>query len=125
MQHPFWQHLPFLNIYESITPDILHQLYQGVLKHVVKWLWEAVGEAEIDARCRRLPPNHNIRLFMKGITQLSRVTGTEHDQISRFLLALVMDVRLPNGASTPRLVRTVRGLLDFFYLARYVCNICY
>ncbi|KJA16740.1 hypothetical protein HYPSUDRAFT_93749, partial [Hypholoma sublateritium FD-334 SS-4] len=78
-----------------------------------------IGEAEIDARCRRLPPNHNIRLFMKGITQLSRVTGTEHDQISRFLLGLVMDVRLPNGASTPRLVRTVRGLLNFLNLARY------
>lgn len=120
VQRPFWQHLPFLNIYESITPDILHQLYQGVLKHVVKWICEAVGEAEIDARCRRLPPNHNIRLFMKGITQLSRVTGTEHDQISRFLLGLVTDVRLPNGASTPRLVRTVRGLLDFLNLARYV-----
>jgi len=56
---------------------------------------------------------------MKGISHLSRVTGTEHDQISRFLLALVADVHLPDGHSNVRLVRTVCAVLDFIYLARY------
>lgn len=60
IQHPFWRHLPFLNIYRSITPDILHQLYQGNIKHLIGWLKEACGEAELDARCRRIPPNHHI-----------------------------------------------------------------
>ncbi len=119
VQEPFWKHLPFLNIYESITPDVLHQIYQGVLKHVIAWITQALGEAEIDARCRRLPPNHHIRLFMKGITHLSRVTGTEHDQIARFLLGLLMDIQLPHGCSSARLIRAVRGLLDFLNLARY------
>ncbi|KAF8808312.1 hypothetical protein BYT27DRAFT_7222947 [Phlegmacium glaucopus] len=54
-----------------------------------------------------------------GISHLSRVTGTEHDQISRFLLALVADIQLPNGHSNAQLVRTVRAVLDFIYLARY------
>lgn len=27
--HPFWQDLPYSDIYIGITPDILHQLYQG------------------------------------------------------------------------------------------------
>jgi hypothetical protein len=121
IQRPFWQHLPFVNIFRSITPDILHQLYQGNIKHLVNWLQQACGEAEINARCRRLPPNHNIRLFLKGISHLSRVTGTEHDQICRFLLGIIIDIRIPNAGrgTTGRLVRAVRGLLNFLYLAKY------
>ncbi|KAJ3553348.1 hypothetical protein NP233_g12667 [Leucocoprinus birnbaumii] len=116
---PFWKDLPFLNIYSSITPDILHQLYQGVLKHVISWLIQACGHAEVDARCRRLPMNHHIRLFMKGISSLSRVTGTEHDQICRFLLGVVNDIQILQGHSNGRLIRAVRSILDFTYLARY------
>lgn len=116
---PFWKNLPFVNIYRSITPDVLHQLYQGILKHLVAWIIAAFGAAEIDARCRRLPPNHNIRLFMKGISSLSRVTGHEHDQIARILMGLVVDIPLPDNLSSGRLVRAVRSLLDFLYLSQY------
>ncbi|KAH7903904.1 hypothetical protein BJ138DRAFT_1119934 [Hygrophoropsis aurantiaca] len=120
--HPFWEGLPFANIFESITPDILHQVYQGMIKHLIAWIKQAYGEAELDARCRRLPPNHNIRLFMKGISGLARVSGTEHNQICRFLLGIIIDIRLPNNASPVRLVRAVRALLDFLYLSQYPCH---
>ncbi|KAG1837634.1 hypothetical protein DFJ58DRAFT_718846 [Suillus subalutaceus] len=119
--HPYWEGLPFVNIFESITPDILHQLYQGLVKHLLAWLSDACGSAEIDARCRRLPPNHHIRHFMKGITTLSRLSGTEHNQICRFLLRIIIDIRLPN-MSSPQLLCAVRGLLDFLYLAQYPCH---
>jgi Plavaka transposase len=119
IQRPFWKNLPFVNVYRSITPDILHQLYQGVLKHVIGWLRTICGDAEIDARCRRLPPNHNIHLFLKGICHLSRITGTEHDQICRFLLGIIIDICLPNNRSPATLVKAIRGLLDFLSLARY------
>ncbi|KAJ7118222.1 hypothetical protein C8R44DRAFT_923423 [Mycena epipterygia] len=117
--HPFWQDLPYTNIFMSITSDVLHQLYQGIIKHLIAWLKEACGEAELDARCRRLPPNHNIRLFMKGISNLNRVTGREHDQISRFLLGIIIDVKLPGGLSSVRLVQAVQAVLDFVYSAQY------
>jgi hypothetical protein len=116
---PFWKDLPYVHIYRSITPDILHQLYQGILKHLIGWVTQMFGPLEIDARCRRLPPNHNIRHFIKGITSLSRVTGQEHDQMSRILLGLVIDAPLPDGLSNVRLIRAVRALLDFIYLAQY------
>ncbi|KAI0037826.1 hypothetical protein FA95DRAFT_1506445, partial [Auriscalpium vulgare] len=48
---PFWQDLPFTNIFLSITPDVLHQLYQGVMKHAIAWVRSAFGDDEIDARC--------------------------------------------------------------------------
>ncbi|KAJ7157665.1 hypothetical protein C8R43DRAFT_1183066 [Mycena crocata] len=117
--HPFWEDLPYVNIYLSITSDVLHQLYQGVIKHLVAWVTEAFGAVEIDARCRRMPPNHNTRLFLKGITTLSRVSGTEHSQMCKILLGLLIDLRLPERQATGRLIRAVKGALDFLYLAQY------
>jgi hypothetical protein len=117
--NPFWKDLPYAHIFRSITPDILHQIYQGLIKHIVGWIIEAVGPEEVDARCRRLPPNHNLRSFTKGISSLSRVTGQEHDQMCRILLALVMDAPLAEGLSNQRLVRAVRALMDFAFLAQY------
>ncbi|KAH9924954.1 uncharacterized protein BXZ73DRAFT_91146 [Epithele typhae] len=102
---PYWLHLPFVNIFRSITPDILHQLHQGVIKHVVAWVKLAYGTSEIDARCRRLPPNHQIRIFMKGISSLQRVTGKEHAAMCRILLGLVAGLPLRDGFSPIRLVQ--------------------
>lgn len=120
VQHPFWENLPYIDIFQSITSDVLHQLYQGVFKHLVSWLKSACGAAEIDARVARLPANHGIRMFYKGITGLSRVSGTEHRQISRFLLGILVDMELPGGReSTAQLIRATRALLDFIFLAQY------
>ena len=76
--HPFWEELPHSDIYLSITPDILHQLHQGVMKHLVAWVTSAFSKKDLDARCKCLPPNYNIRSFTKGITSLSHLTGKEH-----------------------------------------------
>ncbi|KAN0140483.1 hypothetical protein V8E53_001692 [Lactarius tabidus] len=110
--HPFWELFPLSNIFVSITPDILHQLLQGVMKHLIAWLTCAFGTVAIDTRCRSLPPNHHIATFAKGITGLSRVTGQEHKNICRILLGLI------NGAPPPMLVQSVRALLDFLYIAQ-------
>ena len=117
--HPFWKHLPFVNIFQSITPDVLHQLYQGVFRHSVAWITKAFSATEINARYQRLIPNHHIRIFPEGITHLSRLTGKEHDQICRALLGVIMDMHLPNGLEPSRLIRAVRGLLDFIYLSQF------
>ena len=116
---PFWKDLPYTHIYCSITPDVLHQLYQGILKHLISWVTTACGVEEIDTWCRRMPPNHNVRHFLKGITSLLRVTGQKHNQMAHILLGLIIDVQLDDGMSNVHLIRAVHALLNFLYLAQY------
>ncbi|KAF8995324.1 hypothetical protein BDQ17DRAFT_1330637 [Cyathus striatus] len=78
----------------------LKKLFQGIIKHVIDWIQSAVGDAEIDARCWWLPPNHHIWHFMKGICNLSRFQNN-------------------SGLSSHQLVQAVCALLDFVQLARY------
>ncbi|KAH9008168.1 hypothetical protein EDB83DRAFT_2323339 [Lactarius deliciosus] len=116
---PFWSVLPLVDIFVSITPDVLHQLLQGVVKYLTAWLTTIFGAAEVDARCRSLPPNHHISLFTSGISTLSQLSGKQHKDICRFLLGLVIDLALPGGQLPSRLIRAARALLDFVYLAQY------
>lgn len=117
--HPFWEGLPYCNIFRCITPDILHQLHQGLIKHLVSWIKATYDNAELDARVRRLPPNHHIRNFFKGITSLLHVTGREHSDMARILLGLVADMKMPDEDLKPALIQAIRALLDFLYLAQY------
>lgn len=119
VQHPFWEALPYTSIFASITPDVLHQLYQGVMKHLIGWLTDIVGANEIDARVRRLPPNHTIRIFCKGISTLSRVSGTEHKQMCMFIIGVVTDIPGLSIHQSNMLLAATRALLDFLYLACY------
>lgn len=116
--HPFWQNLPLTDIFVSITPDVLHQLLQGVFKHLISWLTGLFGTVEIDTRCQGMPPSHHITLFPKGITGFSRITGKEHKAMCRILLGLIVDIPLSGGLAPSRVVRTTRALLDFIFLAQ-------
>ncbi|KAM5544385.1 hypothetical protein V8D89_002045 [Ganoderma adspersum] len=68
--------LPYINVFLSITPNILHQIHQGIVKH-------AFGVEELD-----------IQLFLKGIMTLQRVTGKEHAHMWQFLLGLIAGLPL-------------------------------
>ncbi|KAF8269868.1 hypothetical protein EI94DRAFT_1828626 [Lactarius quietus] len=116
--HPFWVELPLINIFISITPDILHQMLQGVMKHLITWVTTAFGSAVIDACCQALPPNNHIHTFARGISVLSHVTGLEHKQMCCILLRLIIDLPLPSGDSPSRIIKVVHALLDFLYLAQ-------
>ncbi|KZV78680.1 hypothetical protein EXIGLDRAFT_589467, partial [Exidia glandulosa HHB12029] len=43
---PFWEDWLHADIHQAITPDILHQLYQGMVKHLTAWARSVVGDEE-------------------------------------------------------------------------------
>ncbi len=103
-------------------PDILHQMLQGMVKHLIEWVTEIFGSAQIDARCHAMPPNHNIMLFAKGILNLSQISGHEHKKMCSILLGLIIDLPVPGGHNSSRIVKAVHSLLDFLYIAQYPCH---
>ncbi|KIY69492.1 hypothetical protein CYLTODRAFT_452584 [Cylindrobasidium torrendii FP15055 ss-10] len=113
---PFWADLPYTDIHMAQTPDVLHQLYQGVIQHLVKWCQVLGTERELDRRIRRLPPALGLRHFKNGISALSQVSGTERKNIGKILLGCIVDL-LPIEAVT-----ACRAILDFVYLAQYTTH---
>lgn len=110
---PFWAGFPFCDINSCITPDVLHQLYQGVFKHIVTWCQELMDPEELDARIRCLPPYYGLRHFKNGISALSQVSGTEWKHMARILLGCLV------GQVPKNVIIAIRSLLDFIYLAQY------
>jgi hypothetical protein len=112
----FWKDWDHVNIHTAITSDILHQLIQGMGKHLVSWLTPLVGEKEMDARFSRIPRAYGLRHFHSGISMLARVSGAEHKAIFAQLLGTVA------GSIPSKAVRAARAMLDFIYLAQYECH---
>lgn len=113
VRDPFWADLPYADIHLSITPDVLHQLYQGVFKHIVSWCQDLLSPEELDRRLRCLPPGNGIRHFKNGISGLSQITGMEMKQMARVLLPCLV------GKISKSTLLVFRSLLDFIYLAQY------
>lgn len=113
---PFWVGFPLTDIHRCIAPDILHQLYQGVLKHLVEWIQKVVGAHELDVRIRALPPACGVRYFKNGISGLSQVSGTERKEICKVLLSCLV------GKMDNRGILACRSLIHFIHLAQYTSH---
>ena len=74
---PFWVDLSHTNINSAITPNVLYQLYQGILKHLINWCMCTITPEELDQCVRCLPPTYGLHHFKKGISALSQILGTK------------------------------------------------
>ncbi|CUA74762.1 Reverse gyrase [Rhizoctonia solani] len=111
---PWWGDIPDVNLHDCITPDLLHQAYQGMFKaHLVPWMKKLHTPKKLDERFAAMPQAEGLKRFPKGLSVITknRWTGRESKQVlAQFLPAVV------SGLS-PELSRMVRVLVDFMYRA--------
>ena len=112
VHRPFWRDWPLSDPSEFFTPEPLHHWHKMFWDHDAQWCIRAVGPAEIDFRFSILHPHTGFRQFPEGISNLKQVTGREHRDIQRYLVAIIAD-HIPKD-----FLIAIRALADFRYLSQ-------
>ena len=110
---PFWAKFPLCNIHQAIMPDVLHQLYQGVFKHIISWVQIVMTPAQLDQRIRMLPEAYGLHRFKNGFSALSQISGPERKQMAKILLGCLI------GSIPKEGILAITAILDFIYIAQY------
>ncbi|KAH9475942.1 hypothetical protein JR316_0011504 [Psilocybe cubensis] len=109
---PFWRDWPLSDPSAFLTPEPLHHWHKMFWDHDAKWCIAAVGGSELDFQFSILQHRTGFRHFKEGISSLKQVTGREHRDVQRYIVALIADT-----VSTP-FILAIRSLMDFRYLAQ-------
>ncbi|KAG9091276.1 hypothetical protein FS749_016664 [Ceratobasidium sp. UAMH 11750] len=110
---PWWASLDHVNLATCLTPDLLHQLYQGIFKsHLMRWLQYLVGIKELDARFASTTQAAGMRHFGKGVSHVQQWTGRESKEMLKQVVPLVAGTLKP-----PELGKLVLSAVDFIYRA--------
>ncbi|QRV93720.1 hypothetical protein RhiJN_21738 [Ceratobasidium sp. AG-Ba] len=113
---PWWANIPHLDCAGCIMPDFLHQLHQGMVRHLLNWTIAAGGKATIDRLFMLMPEAEGMRRFGQGISRLTQWTGRESREAAKQLLPVV--ACLDGDKWDTDFVRFARALLDFAYRAQ-------
>jgi hypothetical protein len=123
---PFSTSWSYSDIHSAISPDILHQIFKGVFKHVMAWnlghislnhkMTIPAAQKELDQRFQQMFPWPGLKSFNKGISEIKTWQGHEQKDMMRVYLGAV------TGLVDDEVLRAVRYLVQFIMVAEYKCH---
>lgn len=108
----FWECWGDADPADVLTPDALHSWHKFFFDHIRKWVINIIGGAELDRRMAALQPCVGVRHWPHGVSTLKQLTGREHRDLEKILVAVIA------GAVTPEVLRTVRSITEFIFGAQ-------
>ncbi|KAG8731844.1 hypothetical protein FRC10_001428 [Ceratobasidium sp. 414] len=83
---PWWANLPYVDFHATLMPDLLHQLYQGMIKtHLIAWLKKTIGKRQFDAYFMAMPKAEGMRHFGQAAEDSEKVDS----DLTRLTRALI------------------------------------
>ncbi|QRV73447.1 beige protein [Ceratobasidium sp. AG-Ba] len=115
VEYPFWAGLPFVDICQVLSVDLLHSFYKYFFDHPFQWNVYSLGEAEIDARMKAQISYSGARSFPQGVTHISQMSCKEHRALMKVHLSIIAN---STAKYSRELTLATRALLDYLYYAQ-------
>ena len=108
-------------------PDLLHNIYLGLFKHLMQWIEDFLKKHDrqelFDEIWKSLPPYPGFFVPKKAYREVTQWQGKEMRNLGRCILGVfASSLRRPTPAQQDpfrRAIRCVRALLDFSLMAQY------
>ncbi|QRV89045.1 hypothetical protein RhiJN_17063 [Ceratobasidium sp. AG-Ba] len=113
---PWWASIPNFDLADSVMPDLLHQLHQGMIRHLLRWVVAGAGEEMLNRFFIHMPTAEGMRHYRQGVSRLTQWTGRESKEAAKQLLPIIAS--LSGKSWDTDFVRLARVLLEFTYRAQ-------
>ncbi len=88
-----------------------------MVKHLVKWLIGVFKAKVINVWCQKIPLNHKVMLFTRGLMVLAHMLGHKYKKMCYILLGIIIDLSVSSEFDSMCIIKAVHMLMDFLYLA--------
>ncbi|KAG9122594.1 hypothetical protein FRC07_000968 [Ceratobasidium sp. 392] len=112
---PFWRFLPGVDIFQVLSPNLLHGFHKFFYNHIYRFNRTGMGLDEYNARIQLQPQFSGDRAFLHGVSHISQMTGIEHRLLEQTHLPIVANAP---GVINEKVTRATWGIMECVYLAQ-------